>query len=42
MYFYSIGQCLAKCWPGASLLASLGCPVSAAAVTAADSSKQDG
>lgn len=42
MYFYSIGQSLAKCWLGVSLLASLGRPVGAAAVTAADSSKQDG
>lgn len=40
MFSCSIGQCLAKCWLGASLLASLGCCASAAA--AAESSEEDG
>lgn len=38
MYFHSIRQHLAKCWLGASLLASLVCPVSAAA----SSNRMDG
>lgn len=36
MYFHSIRQHLAKCWLGASLLASLVCSVSAAAAASSN------